>query len=128
MIAIFSFFFAAFVAIAATVAIERFGGRLGGILGSIPTTIVPASIGMWFIQDQFEYSMCSVPVGMAVNACFLASWRYVPPYLENLSFWMKLGCMICISLTCWGLLAVGSFGIMETFQEHIWWIGWGNNS
>lgn len=124
MIAICSFFFAAFVAIAATIAIEKFGGKLGGILGSIPTTIVPASIGMWFIQEQFEYSMCSVPVGMTVNACFLACWRYIPPYLENLSFWTKLGTMICISLMCWLLLAFGSLMIIQSFQDHIWWIGW----
>ena len=36
------------VAILVTLAIERFGGRLGGILGTIPTTIVPASWGLWF--------------------------------------------------------------------------------
>ena len=39
--------FAALVAIGATVAIERLGGRLGGVLGSIPTTIVPASLGFF---------------------------------------------------------------------------------
>ena len=125
MIAIFSFFFAAFVAIAATVAIEKFGGKLGGILGSIPTTIVPASIGMWLIQEKFEYSMCSVPVGMTVNACFLACWRYVPAYLENLSFWTKLGMMISISLTCWLLLAFGVLVFIQSLHEHIWLIGWG---
>ena len=39
--------FAALVAVAATVAIERLGGRLGGVIGSIPTTIVPASLGFF---------------------------------------------------------------------------------
>ena len=37
---------AGLVAIGATVAIERFGGRIGGLLATVPTTIVPASIGM----------------------------------------------------------------------------------
>ena len=34
------------VAIGATVAVERFGGRLGGVLSALPTTIVPASLGL----------------------------------------------------------------------------------
>ena len=33
--------FAGVVAVLATVAVERLGGRLGGVLASIPTTIVP---------------------------------------------------------------------------------------
>ena len=52
---ILSGIFAALVAIGATVAIERLGGRLGGILGSIPTTIVPASLG-FFLQDKERLS------------------------------------------------------------------------
>ena len=47
--------FAALVAIGATVAIERLGGRIGGVLGSIPTTIVPASLG-FFLPDREQLS------------------------------------------------------------------------
>ena len=36
--------FAALVAVGVTVAIEKWGGVIGGLLGTLPTTIVPASI------------------------------------------------------------------------------------
>ena len=37
--------FAGLVAIGVTLAIEKFGGRTGGLIGTMPSTIVPASIG-----------------------------------------------------------------------------------
>ena len=42
-----SAFFAGVVATLATVAIEKFGGRTGGVLATVPTTIIPAAIGMY---------------------------------------------------------------------------------
>jgi hypothetical protein len=39
---------AGLVAILATVAIEKLGGRRGGVVGTLPTTIVPAAIGFWW--------------------------------------------------------------------------------
>ena len=39
--------FAAGVAVLATLAIERFGGRIGGLLATVPTTIRPACLGIW---------------------------------------------------------------------------------
>ena len=39
--------FAGIVAILVTVAIEKWGGIIRGILGTLPTTIVPATIGMY---------------------------------------------------------------------------------
>ena len=44
--------FAGLVAIAVTVAIERWGGVIGGILGTLPTTIIPAAIGMYLAGGQ----------------------------------------------------------------------------
>ena len=38
-------FFAGVVAILATVAIERLGGRMGGLLASVPTTIILHPLG-----------------------------------------------------------------------------------
>ena len=89
--AVASAFFAGAVAILATVAIERFGGSLGGILGSAPTTIVPASIGFWLGANgvqNFQDSLFAVPAGMCVNAVFLYSWRIFPKYIaiDNLKF------------------------------------------
>ena len=42
--------FAGVVATLVTIAIEKFGGTLGGVLGTIPTTIVPASYGFGLVQ------------------------------------------------------------------------------
>ena len=39
--------FAGIVAVLVTVAVEKWGGIVGGILGTLPTTIVPATIGMY---------------------------------------------------------------------------------
>ena len=40
--ALSSAMFAGVVAIGATVAIERLGGKLGGLIAAVPSTIIPA--------------------------------------------------------------------------------------
>ena len=68
------------VAIAATLVIERWGGALGSLV-AIPTTIVPAAIGIYLSADNsdaYMISMCIVPIGMFLNACFLGVWKIVP--------------------------------------------------
>lgn len=91
------------VAIAATVAVERFGGRLGGVLASIPTTIVPASLGMIAHTDAagFQAAMAMVPAGMLVDAAFLWTWRLLPPRLTTPSLAVRLVWMSTISLAVW---------------------------
>ena len=44
--------FAGIVATLVTIAIEKFGGRTGGVLATIPTTIVPAALGMYSISSE----------------------------------------------------------------------------
>ena len=77
---------AGIVAILATVFIERRGGAIGGII-TLPTTIVPASIGIWIGVNgdivSFTAAMSMVPIGMLLNVLFLGSWRILPRYLEN---------------------------------------------
>jgi len=119
------------VAIGATVAIERFGGRLGGILATLPTTIVPASLGLWAHQQDpalFADAMHSVPGGMLLNACFLWLWRALPPRLPSTSRSTRLGMMIAFSLGCWGLGAVGLVTLQERLLEQslgLSWYAWG---
>ena len=92
------------VAILVTLAIERFGGRLGGILGTIPTTIVPASWGLWFGgqmgtdgQKAFEMALFAAPAGMALNALFLGLWRILPQRLLSFSLRKQGGVCFCIA-------------------------------
>ena len=108
--------FAALVAIGATVAIERFGGVVGGLLGSIPTTIIPASIGFWFTQTEvagFQAALYTVPVGMMVNALFLYSWRILPPRLPAGSLYTRLLLCCGLSLLVWAVAAAGFLWMLE---------------
>tara|TARA_B100000902_G_scaffold77458_1_gene82198 strand:- start:18528 stop:19364 length:837 start_codon:yes stop_codon:yes gene_type:complete len=84
---ILSSLMAAIVAILATVFIERSGGAIGGII-TLPTTIVPASIGIWIGVNadlvSFAAAMSMVPIGMLLNVLFLGSWRVLPKFLERI--------------------------------------------
>ena len=110
--------FAAIVAILATISIEKFGGKLGGLLSSIPSTVVPASIGFWFAaQDQnaFLQSIYTVPLGMLVNGLFLYSWRILPSKISNAkSLIQQLLLMIIGSLGVW---AIGAFSLMQILHR-----------
>ena len=62
--------FAGLVAIGVTVAIERMGGKKGGLLGTLPSTIIPASIGLYAATPSltdFQDAMFMTPAGMFVN-------------------------------------------------------------
>jgi len=100
---------AAVVAIAVTVAIERWGGRVGGLLGTLPTTIVPASLGIAIQTDDagLAQAMYAVPAGMLLNALFLWLWRAVPPRLPALALKPRLALMTAVSLTAWFVGAAG---------------------
>ncbi len=96
------------VAIGATVAVERFGGRLGGVLSALPTTIVPASLGLAAAGSGADLrdAMAVVPVGMALNAAFLWLWRVIPPRLPATSLRRRLAMMALLSVSAWLVAAV----------------------
>ena len=102
--------FAAFVAIAATVFIERLGGKRGGLIGTLPSTIVPATFGIYASAvdyEAFQAAMYITPAGMLVNGCFLYFWRLIPPILPRQWGTMRLVVTTILSLVGWGVLAVG---------------------
>ena len=95
---------AGIVAILATVAIERLGGRRGGLLGSLPTTVVPAALGFWWgaaSVTHFRDALYVVPAGMLVNALFLWCWRSLPPRLPKWPLGVRLAAMVIVSMTAW---------------------------
>lgn len=96
---------AATVAIGVTVAIERLGGKLGGLIGTLPTTIVPASLGLWTGDPvALADAMGAVPLGMFLNALFLWAWRVAPPRLPApWSLGARLAAMAALSLGAWSL-------------------------
>ncbi|MDP6333708.1 MAG: hypothetical protein QF479_03655 [Candidatus Poseidoniaceae archaeon] len=77
--------FAGIVAILVTLSIERFGGLIGGVLGTIPSTIIPAAAGVYLIdgEEGLLSSMSIVPLGMMVNGLFLGVWILLPKYISN---------------------------------------------
>jgi len=98
--------FAGLVAILVTVAIEKFGGLIGGVLGTIPSTIIPAAAGVYAIdgEETLIASMSVVPLGMLINGMFLGVWIILPKYISNDSY--KLPLTTVISLCIWGVLAL----------------------
>ena len=96
--------FAGIVAILVTVAIEKWGGIIGGILGTLPTTIVPATIGMYVEggSDDLATSMSLIPFWMLLNALFIGAWIFYPSKKQNVSVTE----MVIVSLTFWLILAI----------------------
>lgn len=76
-------FLAGLVAILVTLAIERYGGLVGGVLGTIPSTIIPAAAGVYYLDGKQALlsSMSIVPFGMMVNGLFLGVWILLPKYV-----------------------------------------------
>jgi hypothetical protein len=96
--------FAGTIAIGVTVAVERWGGRIGGLLGTLPSTVVPASIGILASSAttaDFQAAMFATPVGMLVNAAFLWTWRALPPRLPPGGLGTRLPLMLASSLLVW---------------------------
>ena len=114
---------AGIVAILATVFIERRGGAIGGII-TLPTTIVPASIGIWIGVNgdivSFTAAMSMVPIGMLLNVLFLGSWRILPRYLENKFPEKYLVIAVAISSVIFWLVTAGlSTNMVEEISNFI---------
>ena len=103
--------FAGIVATLVTIAIEKFGGRTGGVLATIPTTIVPAALGMYSISGEAEFaqSMSIVPLGMMVNAIFLLVWIHAPQRVG-----LSLVGTTILSLIVWTM--IGSLGLFVSSE------------
>ena len=76
------------IAIIMAICIERFGGAIGGIITSVPTTILPTTY--IFFSDtsktklQQAESLFAGPIGIfATNLFFLPVWKIVPKKLEK---------------------------------------------
>lgn len=119
--------FAGAVAILITVAIERLGGRLGGLVGSMPTTIVPASLGLWSSGvEPFQAAMAAVPAGMLVDAGFLAVWRFLPGRLPPGALGVRLAVMIVASLGAWAVGAALFLAVAGALgAQRAWALGLG---
>jgi hypothetical protein len=107
---------AGIVATAVTVAIEKWGGLIGGLLGTVPSTIVPAAIGMQMAggDEVLVTSMSIVPLGMLLNALFLGAWLVLPRWVESSRYPLLLTTLA--SLAFWALLGLG---VLWFIDEHL---------
>ena len=106
---------AGIVAIIATLAVERLGGQLGGVVATVPTTIIPAALGIHAQSSAgaFQETISVVPLGILLNALFLWMWQLCPPRLPKLRPPLRLALMIGISLGAWLLAAAGALSAMR---------------
>jgi len=97
---------AGIIAILVTLAIERWGGLTGGLLGTMPSTIVPAAVGIYLAGDEalLNQSLAIIPWGMLINALFLVVWIYLPPKLEDKTSPLLL--TTCVALLVWFLFGM----------------------
>ncbi|KAI9141682.1 hypothetical protein BKA69DRAFT_1071986 [Paraphysoderma sedebokerense] len=122
--------FACAVAILVSLAIERFGGVVGGVLGSIPTTIVPAAYGFW-VQfsgkdngvSEFQRALMSVSPGMVLNGGFLILWRYLPNiyrrWFPGISMYRLLASVLITSTMIWLGFAISLVTILRAVNGKI---------
>ena len=101
---------AGIIAVLVTLAIERWGGLTGGLLGTMPSTIVPAAAGIYAAGDAvvLEQSLSIIPLGMLINGIFLGVWIYAPSRFER--FKSPLLLTTLSALAVWSL-----FGVMMLF-------------
>ncbi len=104
---------AGIVAILVTLAIERFGGLVGGVLGTIPSTIIPAAAGVYHIdgKEGLLSSMSIVPLAMMVNGLFLSVWIILPKYVSDKKTPLLLTTIT--SLLTWALFAYIALSIAD---------------
>ena len=112
-------FLAGLATIASTVVIEKFGGVIGGVFGSYPTTLILAAIGMLvnlmeeYGDDEasqahdFEVTMFSLPIGLVLSTLLVVFWQQMPPRLPIKNTTTKGLVLLGISLVFWLSMAAG---------------------
>ena len=114
--------FAGIVAIISTVFVERGGGALGGVI-TLPTTIVPASIGIWRevgSQEAFSAAMSMVPIGMLLNLLFLVVWRNSPSWFGSVLRGNSLLVGVSVlSIVLWAIFAGLAAALVESASEQL---------
>lgn len=114
--------FAGLVAIISTVFVERGGGALGGVI-TLPTTIVPASIGIWRevgSHEAFSAAMSMVPIGMLLNLLFLVVWRNSPSWFGSVLRGNSLLVGVSVlSIVLWAIFAGLAAALVESASEQL---------
>ena len=106
-ITVLSAVFSGLIAIGSTVAIEKLGGRLGGVLATSPSTVIPFSFALALAgtsYDGIRSSMFAVPVGICLTSLYLTLWRESPrvPIVSRLhSAYAQVALVLPLLLGLW---------------------------
>jgi hypothetical protein len=109
---------AGLISIVFSLSIEKLGGRIGGLIAALPSTIVPGAIGlsMSLSEAEFRNTIYQVPLGIVCNILFLYFWKVVPPKIPTTwSLSTLLTLMSIGSLSFWGLCVYFSILIKAYF-------------
>ncbi|KAI9183068.1 hypothetical protein H9P43_003985 [Blastocladiella emersonii ATCC 22665] len=123
---------------AVTVIIEKFGGIVGGILGTVPTTIVPSTLGFYFTfialgstdgapteagVVEFQRSMLASVPGVLLNVLYLFAWQYFPDRVRarfpGISILKLLSVVFAAAILIWLALAVAMVAALRAVAANI---------
>jgi hypothetical protein len=100
----------AIVSLLQTWSVQRFGPIYGGVIGTVPIIILPASIVLSIDESQshFEETLFCVPLGILLNIVLLLIWRNIPMRvlfkIQHKTLRMTL--MVVGSILAWTIMAV----------------------
>ena len=131
--AIIPFVLSALIVIIITVVAEKFGTKLGGILGTLPSTIVVAFIFIYINRgiDFAAQSVAVVPAEMGINILFLFFFTLLinrgiqTATIISLLIWAMMSAVlflidlqdIFISILIYTLSLAVSFSILENVKK-----------
>ena len=108
------------ITVACTQAVEHFGGVVGGVIASTPTTIILAAIGVARLGDvaHVRSAMFAVPYGALGTVAMLIQWRFwpsrLPPTWHPLA---TLAVMMFLSLSAWAAVSTTLLAILRAIAE-----------
>lgn len=100
------------MAILVAVLIETYGGAVGSVIGTVPSTIMPAvflilSDSTQDLSTRRDSALASIIGVFATNVCFMPIWKIVPPKLpKKWSNGLSVLVTSVVSLLVWFVAAI----------------------
>ena len=110
------------MAIAVAFLIEKYGGAVGSVIGTVPSTIIPAIFTILSdetksVSDRADSALACVFGVFATNVCFMPIWKVLPPKLpKKWSNGLSVLVSSVVSLIVWFIAAIAVIllqGVLE---------------
>ena len=111
------------MAIAVAFLIEKYGGAVGSVLGTVPSTIIPAifiilSDSSKSVTDRVNSGLACVFGVFATNVCFMPIWKVLPPRLpKKWSNGLSVLVSTIVSLMVWFVAAIVVILIQQVLEK-----------